>query len=88
MLEKYLTPDEVAAALHVCQRTAYAIMHQMPHLQRPFRVSENALRAWVAERTVDPAAKKQPRSRLTRKQLARMNAEALDEDWHIPRRPS
>lgn len=89
MLEKYFSPDEVAEALQVCRRTAYAIMHQMPHLNRPFRVSETSLRRWMAERTVDPAeqapAAKKP-ARLTRKQLSKLYAEAMRQDWHIPRR--
>lgn len=54
-MEKLLTPDEVANILRVSRRTAYRIMHQMPHLETPFRVAENGLRAWIAGRTVAPA---------------------------------
>jgi len=83
MLEKLLSPDDVAAILQVSRRTAYTIMHQMPHLERPFRVSESGLRAWLAGRTVspqDPADRgKKPARRFPQKQL-------LTPEYHIDRR--
>lgn len=54
-MDKLLTPDEVAEVLRVSRRTAYRIMHQMPHMETPFRVAETGLRAWIAGRTVAPA---------------------------------
>ena len=54
-MEKLLTPDEVANILRVSRRTAYRIMHQMPHIETPFRVAETWLMAWIAGRTVAPA---------------------------------
>ena len=56
-MDKLLTPDEVAEVLRVSRRTAYRIMHQMPHMETPFRVAETGLRAWIAGRTVAPAMK-------------------------------
>ena len=53
-MEKLLTPDDVAQVLQVSRRTAYRIMHQMPHMETPFRVAETGLRAWIAGRTVAP----------------------------------
>ena len=54
-MDKLLTPDDVAQVLQVSRRTAYRIMHQMPHMETPFRVAETGLRAWIAGRTVAPA---------------------------------
>ena len=82
-MDKLLTPDDVAAILQVSRRTAYTIMHQMPHLERPFRVSESGLRAWLAERTAQPEGKNKG------KQKARWRAgkrPLLAEEMHIPRR--
>lgn len=82
-MEKLLAPDDVAQVLQVSRRTAYTIMHQMPHLERPFRVSEAGLRAWLYERT------RQPEEKGKGKQKARQRAvkmPLLGNDYHIPRR--
>lgn len=82
-MEKLLSPDDVAAILQVSRRTAYTIMHQIPHLERPFRVSEAGLRAWLYERTA------QPEDRGKGKGKARQRAvkmPLLGNDYHIPRR--
>lgn len=82
-MEKLLAPDDVAEILQVSRRTAYTIMHQMAHLERPFRVSESGLRAWLAERTM------QPEDKGKGKQKARQRAPyrpLIGEDYHIPRR--
>lgn len=82
MMDKLLTPDEVSAILQVSRRTAYRIMHQMPHIQTPFRVAETGLRAWIAGRTVAPAMEN------TGKTKARQRAVKIPllNDYHIPRR--
>ena len=54
-MEKLLKVDDVAQALQVSRRTAYTYMEQMIHLDRPRRVSEYGLAAWIRARTVDPA---------------------------------
>ena len=78
MIEKLYTPKEVAATLQVSVRTAYKIMHDMPHMQRPFRVAESALWAWMRNNTQSPAEpiRKRPRREKW----------PTSEDWHIPRR--
>ena len=53
-----LTADEVAARLRVGVRTAYKVMHDMPHLERPLRVTETALWAWINGRTIHPKGAK------------------------------
>jgi hypothetical protein len=83
MMEKLLTPDEVAAILRVSRRTAYRIMHQMPHLETPFRVAETGLRAWVAGRTVSPATESKGKAKA-RQRAAKMPL--VGEVYKIPRR--
>ena len=51
---KLLTVDDVAAILQISRRTAYKLMHKMPHLEHPFRVTETALMAYIAANTVYP----------------------------------
>lgn len=82
-MDKLLTPDEVAIILRVSRRTAYRIMHQIPHIETPFRVAETGLRAWIAGRTVAPAMKN------TGNTKARQMAEKMPlvgEVYKIPRR--
>ena len=56
-----LTAEEVAARLRVGIRTAYKIMHEIPHLEHPLRATEAALCAWINEHMVNPkGAKKAP----------------------------
>jgi len=81
-VDKLLTPDDVAAILQVSKRTAYTIMHQMPHLERPFRVSEAGLLAWLYERTAQPEAKDKGKTKA-RQRAAKM---PLVSDYHIQRR--
>jgi hypothetical protein len=82
MIERLLAPDDVAAILQVSRRTAYTIMHQMPHLERPFRVSESGLRAWLYERTRQPEDKGKGKGKA-RQRAVKM---PLVSDYHIPRR--
>ena len=82
-MDKLLTPDDVAQVLQVSRRTAYRIMHQMPHMETPFRVAETGLRAWIAGRTVAPAMEN------TGKAKARQRAAKIPlvgNEYHIERR--
>lgn len=81
-MEKLLAPDDVAGILQVSRRTAYTIMHQMPHLEKPFRVSEAGLRAWLYERTRQPEGKGKGKQKA-RQRAVKMPAAA---DFRIPRR--
>ena len=78
MIDRLYTPEEVAEILQVSVRTAYKMMHQMPHMQRPFRVAESALWEWMQRKTMAPA--ETPRKRPKRE------IRPVCEDWHIPRR--
>jgi len=82
-MDKLLTPDEVAEILQVSRRTAYRIMHQMPHIETPFRVSESGLLVWLAGKTVDPAMIETKGKAKTRQRAAKI---PLLNDYHIPRR--
>ena len=84
MMDKLLTPDEVAAILRVSRRTAYRIMHQMPHIETPFRVAESGLRAWLAGKTVDPAMMENQGTKKARQRAAKIPL--VGEVYKIPRR--
>ena len=76
-MEKLLTPDDVATILQVSKRTAYTIMHQMPHMERPCRVSELGLRSWIDKQTRTVG---EPKKRRTEQRMPMMA------DFHIPRK--
>jgi hypothetical protein len=82
-MDKLLTPDDVAQVLQVSRRTAYRIMHQMPHVETPFRVAETGLRAWIAGRTVAPATESKGKAKA-RQRAAKMPL--VGEVYKIPRR--
>jgi len=82
-MDKLLTPDDVAAILQVSRRTAYRIMHQMPHMETPFRVAETGLRAWIAGRTVAPATESKGIAKA-RQRAAKIPM--VGEAYKIPRR--
>ena len=82
-MDKLLTSDDVAQVLHVSRRTAYRIMHQMPHLETPFRVAETGLRAWIAGRTVAPAMENQGKAKA-RQRAVKMPL--VGDVYKIPRR--
>jgi hypothetical protein len=83
MLDKLLTPDDVAHVLQVSRRTAYRIMHQIPHIETPFRVAETGLRAWIAGRTVAPATESKGKAKA-RQRAAKIPL--VGEVYKIPRR--
>ena len=82
-MDRMLTVDDVARVLSVSRRTAYAYMAQMIHLEKPRRVSEWSLQAWISARTVDPETsgkgKQKARQRPVKMPL-------MGQDYHIPRR--
>jgi predicted DNA-binding transcriptional regulator AlpA len=83
MMDKLLTPDDVAQVLQVSRRTAYRIMHQMPHIDTPFRVAETELRVWLGRKTVDPSMIETKGKAKTHQRAAKI---PLVNDYHIPRR--
>lgn len=78
-MDRLLTADNVADILQVSARTAYGYMSEMPHIDRPRRVTEGVLKAWITGRTVIPAEKKVGRNRYRLR-------DAIAEDYRIPKR--
>lgn len=63
---KLLSADDVAAILKVSKRTAYNLMLDMPHLEKPRRVSEWALTDWLNSKTVEPKKRKKEKKQYYR----------------------
>lgn len=80
-VEKLLTAEDVAGIMRVGKRTAYAYMRQMIHMEKPMRVTEAALRAWIAGRSVAPEEKKRRGVNTGRRRMT-----VVPEDYRIPRR--
>lgn len=57
MLDKYLSPAQVAEIISCSKRKAYDIIYQLPHLPSPIRVSERLLKQWIEDNTVYPATR-------------------------------
>lgn len=53
-MERLLTVEDVMEIVQVSRRTAYTYMQTMIHMTRPLRVTEAALKAWIAERMTAP----------------------------------
>lgn len=81
-MDQLLTADDVAEILQVSRKTAYKIMHQMTHLEQPFRVSNGALLAWMSEKAKGPAPEK-GRNKTGKRAAA---VPLMGYDYHIPRR--
>ena len=54
-MERLLRVEDVMDIVQVSRRTAYTYMQSMLHMERPLRVTEAALKEWIAERTKAPA---------------------------------
>ena len=63
MMERLLKPADVAARYGVTVKTARAYMKKMVHQENPLTVTENAVAAWDAKRTVDPDARPAKRAK-------------------------
>lgn len=57
MMDRYLSPVQVADVLSISRRKAYDIMYQMPHLPSPVRVSEKVLKQWIEDHMMYPVRK-------------------------------
>lgn len=54
IMEQYLCAKDVADALKCSSKTAYDVIHSMPCLKRPLRVSERIFKRWLEDHTVYP----------------------------------
>ena len=82
--DRLLKAEQVGEALQVSIRTAYTIMHQMEHIERPFRVRESALERWIIEHSAGPGESLS--SPAKRKKYQTHRRADPEPDWHIPRR--
>ena len=64
IMEKLLTPSDVAGILQVSKRKAYDLMKGMARIEKPLRVTEGSLREWIANRAVTPGNK--PKYKLSK----------------------
>lgn len=55
-MERMLTASDVAERLAVSKRSAYDIVHRLPHMEDPLRVERRVLESWIAERMVYPTS--------------------------------
>lgn len=69
-----LSPADVAETLKVSKRTAYKLMQEMAHIERPMRVTEASLTEWINQRAVEPGRKRRSAKR------------PLVTEWKIERR--
>lgn len=58
MVEKLLFPADIAERYQVTIKTARAYMRRMRHQEKPLSVTESAVIAWDAQRTIDPDARR------------------------------
>lgn len=57
MIERYYSPRQIMELLDVGKSAAYDIIHEMPCLEHPLRVSERHLKAYLEDHTVYPVRK-------------------------------
>ena len=54
MVDRLLSPEQVAEIMSVSKRSAYDHMHRMPYMDSPLRVRERDLREYLESRMVYP----------------------------------
>lgn len=61
MVDRLLSPEQVAEIMSVSKRSAYDHMHRMPYMESPLRVRERDLREYIESRMVYPMPQKKRR---------------------------
>ena len=54
IMERLLSPDMVAEIMSISRRSAYTLMHSIPHIEQPLRVKEKELQRYIESKTVYP----------------------------------
>lgn len=54
MVDRLLSPEQVAEIMSVSKRSAYDHMHRMPYMDSPLRVRERDLKEYIESRMVYP----------------------------------
>jgi hypothetical protein len=80
-LDRLLSAKDIAERYGKSEKTAMRYMRQMEHMEKPLRVTEQALEAWEIGRTYEP-------QRETREKPARVRRVRPDpgERYIIPRK--
>ena len=55
-MNRLLTAKDIAERYGKSEKTAMRYMRQMVHMEKPLRVTEQAVEAWEIERTYDPVS--------------------------------
>jgi len=54
LVKRLLSADDIAERYQVSKKTASRYMRKMPHMEKPLRVTEQAVEAWELGRMVEP----------------------------------
>lgn len=54
LVKRLLSADDIAERYQVSKKTAARYMRKMPHMEKPLRVTEQAVEAWELGRMVEP----------------------------------
>ena len=68
MVKRLLSADDIAERYQVSKKTASRYMRKMPHMEKPLRVTEQAVEAWELGRMVEPDGAKANRTWNVRRQ--------------------
>lgn len=64
-MERMLSPEQVAEILSISKASAYTVIHRMPHMEQPLRVTERALREYIDSKMVYPIQMAKRKRRAT-----------------------
>ena len=65
-MKRLLTVKELAELYKCSEKTARRYMRQMEHMEKPLRVTENAVESWEYSRTQEAQTAEAPRKRHKR----------------------
>ena len=54
LVKRLLSADDIAERYQCSKKTAARYMRKMPHMEKPLRVTEQAVEAWELGRTFEP----------------------------------
>lgn len=60
-----MSPEMVAEIMSISKRKAYDVMHELPYLPRPLRVSERDLREYIRDQMIYPMPATKRKRRAT-----------------------
>lgn len=65
-MNRLLTAKDIAERYQKSEKTAMRYMRQMEHMEKPLRVTEQAVEAWEIMRTYEPQRKQEKPVRVCR----------------------